>query len=267
MPSVISQYLTHLSASGFSKQTIELRKSQIARFEKAIGHEADSATLEEIENYIAHAGSAREYRRSLKSALAKYFAYIQALGVRSDNPVVLMGKIKPMPPRPHPASDIAYYAAKRDASPDELIMLRLAAEYGLRRGEVAQVHKRDIWKDLLGWTLTVHGKGERDREVPLTDEFARSILARIDEQGGGFLFPGAVDGHMSAAWIGKRISRLLPEGVTMHALRHRFATKIYTQSLDLFATQRLLGHASPATTQLYVATDAARLREVARAAL
>ncbi|MDD7687530.1 MAG: tyrosine-type recombinase/integrase [Actinomycetaceae bacterium] len=171
-----------------------------------------------------------------------------------------------MPPRPRPVSDIAYYGAKRDADAGELLMLRFAAEAGLRRGEVAQIHESDFIRDLLGFSLLVHGKGGKERHVPLEDSLAREALRTIREQGGGYLFPGNDNGHLSARWIGKRISRLLPDGVTMHALRHRFATKIYSGSHDILATQQLLGHASPATTQLYVGVDAARLRDVARAA-
>ena len=46
----------------------------------------------------------------------------------------------------------------------------------------------------------------------------------------------------------------------MHALRHRFATRAYELDHDVFAVQRLLGHARPETTQRYVATTEDRLR-------
>lgn len=80
------------------------------------------------------------------------------------------------------------------------------------------------------------------------------------------MFPGKVDGHVSAHTMGTLVSRLLPEGVTMHALRHRFATTTYHVDRDVFSVQKLLGHASPQTTQGYVAVNDSNLRRLVEAA-
>lgn len=138
-------------------------------------------------------------------------------------------------------------------------MIRLAAEAGLRRGEVAVVHSRDLLKDLAGKSLLVHGKGDKDRVVPLCESLGRELAVRMRKQP-GWLFPGNIGGHISPAWVGKRVGRLLPEGITMHSLRHYFATGTYRRSRDLLAVQQLLGHTSPAITQLYVQVDQDRLR-------
>lgn len=52
----------------------------------------------------------------------------------------------------------------------------------------------------------------------------------------------------------------MPEGWTLHTLRHRFATRAYSIDRDLLAVQTLLGHASPVTTRRYVAVGEDRLR-------
>ncbi len=170
-----------------------------------------------------------------------------------------MPAVREAPPAPRPAPEVAYRGALRDADPLERVMLRLAAEAGLRRGEVCRVHARDVVADLVGWSLVVHGKGGKDRTVPLSDGVADLVRAACDA-GGGWAFPGSDDGHLSAQWVGKRIGRLLPAGVTMHQLRHRFATRAYAVDQDMFAVQELLGHASPATTRRYVAVDRGALR-------
>ena len=59
----------------------------------------------------------------------------------------------------------------------------------------------------------------------------------------------------------RHISKLLPAGWGCHSLRHRYATKTYEQTHDLFLVARLLGHASVETTQIYVAMPDSRLRE------
>lgn len=144
-----------------------------------------------------------------------------------------------------------------------LLMLRLAAELGLRRGEIARVHADDLGADLFGATLRVRGKGARERVIPVSAGLAALIRLRARE---GWLFPGDDHGHLSPRWVGRLMGRVLPDGWTPHTLRHRFATRAYSASSDVVSVSRLLGHASVATTQRYVATDHERLRRVAAAA-
>ena len=145
-----------------------------------------------------------------------------------------------------------------DRTAEAKLMIRLAAECGMRRAEVAQVHSRDLVEDLTGWSVIVHGKGSRDRTVPLP-----SILAHeLRELPPGWAFPGDDSGHLSPRWVGKLVGRLLPEGYTMHSLRHRAATRWYGVNHDLLTVGDLLGHASPVTTRLYV-----RVPDEARRAL
>ena len=141
-------------------------------------------------------------------------------------------------------------------------MARLAGEAGLRRAEVAQAHRDDLIEDLTGWSLIVHGKGGKQRVVPLTD----SLATTIREHPAGWLFPGRDNGHLSAGHVGITISRLMPPGWSMHKLRHRYATRGFAGTGNLRAVQVALGHASVATTQRYVAVSSADLRAVSEAA-
>ena len=68
------------------------------------------------------------------------------------------------------------------------------------------------------------------------------------------------------AWIGKLATRVLPPPWTLHKLRHRFATVTHDATGDLIVVQQLLGHASLATTQTYVAVNRSRMRVAALAA-
>jgi len=147
------------------------------------------------------------------------------------------------------------------------MMVRLAAELGLRRAEVAQVHSRDVVEDLVGWSLLVHGKGGRERLVPMPDGLASAVRTYTSEQGGGWLFPGADEGHLSPRWVGRLVGRAMPEGWTMHKLRHRAAVRVHEASgRDLTVTQDFLGHASPVTTRVYLPRDDGRLRAAVSAA-
>lgn len=133
-------------------------------------------------------------------------------------------------------------------------MIELAARAGLRRGEIARVHSDDLVQNGRVWALCVHGKGGRERVVPVPADLAHQM-----RETGGWLFPGADQGHLSPHRVGDLVAAALPGGWTCHTLRHRFATRSYQASGDLLAVQRLLGHAKPETTQIYVQLDVSAL--------
>ncbi|OXN01125.1 integrase [Bifidobacterium vansinderenii] len=143
----------------------------------------------------------------------------------------------------------------------ETIMVRAAAEYGLRRGEIARLSSNDVIDDAGGRALIVHGKGGKTRTLPISDDFAALVLAHD-----GYVFPGRFGGHVEESYVGTRLSRLLPDGFGAHTLRHRFATRTYESTRDILMVSRALGHESVATTQRYVALPADMLRDMVETA-
>ncbi|MFT3873414.1 MAG: tyrosine-type recombinase/integrase [Nocardioides sp.] len=148
--------------------------------------------------------------------------------------------------------------------PRERRILRMAVELGMRRAEIAVGHSDDLVQDLTGWSIVAHGKGGKDRVLPLPESLAADLCALP----AGWMFPGQVDGHLSPRWVGKLATRLLPGEWTLHSLRHRFADRAWEASdHDVFAVQDLLGHASPVTTRRYVPqANRDRLRAIVVAA-
>ena len=171
--------------------------------------------------------------------------------------------VRESPAAARPCPEDVYRLAIAGADARTRLAIRLAGEAGLRRAEAAAVFPaRDLVRGIGGAELLVHGKGGRERVCPVLDNFARELSVAAE---GGWLFPGPL-GHLTAGTVGKLVSDALPEGWSMHSLRHRFATVCYAASGDIRAVQQLLGHVSVATTQRYVAVDAARLRAVAASA-
>jgi integrase len=184
-----------------------------------------------------------------------FYGWAQGTGRMEGNPAESLPSIRAMAPNPRPTPDFAYRRALLAGDQRAVLMLRLAADCGLRRGEVAQVHSRDLEQDLGGWSLVVHGKGGKIRVVPLPASLAEQLLALPQ----GYCFPGQDSGHLSPQWVGTVIGRLLG-GYGMHSLRHRFATLSYMSDHDVFTLQAVLGHSSSETTRRYVQVpaDAAR---------
>lgn len=245
----LREFRRWLRAQGHPEATISLYMQRLARLARAHASAVPWAlTLDDLIEWQSGQRWSNDTRRGYRTALRRFYSWGKETGRARKNPAKGLPVVRSVDPRPRPALDHEYQTALVRAEPREALALRLAAELGLRCGEVAQLHSRDLVGSLGGWVLTVHGKGGRIRYLPVPDPLANSIRAR----GAGHLFPGQIDGHLSSKHLGKLISRLLPPGVTMHALRHRFATRAYAVDRDTFAVQQLLGHASAATTQRYV---------------
>lgn len=254
----LTGWATAMHSARLRPQTVELRTYHVRRL--ALWSGAPSPWLLTIDDLLMWTGSQdwrRETARSVRSSLRRFWAWGVATGRVEANVADLLPVIAAEPPNPRPAAPPVVRAAISAADERVRVMLRLANELGMRRGEVALVRvPDDVVEDLGGWSLHVHGKGARDRLVPLPDDLARALLRAPR----GFLFPGACEGHLSARWVGRLVRDALGDGSTMHQLRHLFATEVFDETHNLRLVQEALGHASVATTQRYTRVRRSELR-------
>jgi len=256
----IDAWLVSLRAAGQPETTLRTRRQHVSQLARSGGHgDPFAVTGEDLLTWFGAHAWAAETRHAHRGSLRSFYAWAHHRSFVQIDPALELPKVRRTPPRARPLPDRHAAAALGVATDREALMIRLAGEHGLRRAEIAVVHTRDVTHDLLGYSLIVHGKGGRERQVPLADDVADAIL-----DAAGYAFPGKIDGHLSPWWVGKLVSRLLPAGWTTHTLRHRFATVSYAEDHDVFAVQDLMGHASPATTLRYVQLpDDAKRRLVA----
>ena len=160
-------------------------------------------------------------------------------------------------------NDIAWIA-RRDAA-----LLTLLYGAGLRISEALSLKRGDV---PLAPSLTILGKGAKERVVPMLDQVREAIAAYAE----AIPFTGAKDAPLFISRRGKPMSpreaqllmqRLrgalcLSERATPHAMRHSFATHLLANGGDLRAVQELLGHASLSTTQTYTEIDTRKLMDV-----
>lgn len=267
--SAIDGWLQWLITAGFSTETLRVRRGivrSVARRGQTDGpHQVTTDQL--VAMCAAHRWS-NDHRRNLRASLVAFFDWCVTAGVRDDNPARDLPRISESKPRPRPATDSIWHQLLDAAPPRERLMARLAGEAGLRRAEVARVHRNDLVEDITGWSLIVRGKGDKQRMVPVTDSLARAVRD-YHERGNdyhGWLFPGQVDGHISPGHTGVLVSRLMPDGWSIHKLRHRYASRGFAGTGNLRAVQEALGHASVATTQRYTAVVGRDVRAVTEAA-
>ena len=244
----IADYSTAQRVAGKAASTIKLRQEQLSLFARHTDVGPWEVQLVDLVDWLGCQEWSQERRRSVRTTLRGFYRWALGSDWLSHNPADGLAAVKATPPNPRPTPDLVYRRAKLAADPRARRMIRLAAECGLRRAEVAQVHSRDLERDLGGWSLVVHGKGRRIRLVTLP----LSIARELDALGPGYAFPGQHDGHLSPERVGRIIRDLLEDGYTMHGLRHRFATMAYALDRDTFTLQETLGHASSETTRRYV---------------
>jgi site-specific recombinase XerD len=246
----------------------------VRRFAAYLGRSPESATTEDLRNFQLHLvdqGSSPVTLNAIITGL-KFFCDITL-----DRPD-LMAKMQPVRvPRTLPVVLSREEVARLIAAAANLkhqTALSLAYGTGLRVGEVVALKVGDI--DSQRMTLRVEqGKGSKDRYAmlsPILLERLRVWWRVARAQGkmldGGWLFPGlnpveplstrqlsrAVHLAADAAHIDKR--------VTMHTLRHSFATHLLEQKVDIRVIQVLLGHKKLDTTAMYVQVATDILREV-----
>ncbi len=157
-----------------------------------------------------------------------------------------------------------------------LAILELFYSTGMRLSELAGINRIDI--DLLSQQVKVRGKGRKERIIPVGDHAVlalRNYEAKRDELisalGGKVdrvaFFLGRTGRRIGVRAVQSAVSAFLAQideeaGLSVHSLRHTFATHLLDAGADLRAVQELLGHASISTTQIYTHTSVERIKAV-----
>jgi integrase/recombinase XerC len=240
----------------------------------------DHVTPADIRAFITDRRADGLGARGVQRALAAIRSFYRWLARENilDNPApraVRTPRIKRGLPRPLSETDTARaleeagehnveWLAARDVA-----LLTLLYGAGLRISEGLSLKRGDV---PLGRTLSILGKGRKERSVPILPAVADAIA----DYSAKIPFTGAKETPLFLSRRGKPMSpreaqalmqklrgRLgLSEKATPHALRHSFATHLLANGGDLRSVQELLGHASLSTTQTYTQVETSKLMEI-----
>jgi integrase/recombinase XerD len=154
-------------------------------------------------------------------------------------------------------------------------ILELLYATGVRASEVASLKISDLNLD-VGYLRCI-GKGSRERVIPLgrvaaaaTLEYLKDMRPKLAKSfSGDFLLLSRTGRPMGRIEIWRLIKRYaaragMPKNLTVHTLRHCFATHLLAGGADLRSVQEMLGHVDISTTQIYTHVDQERLREIHR---
>lgn len=156
--------------------------------------------------------------------------------------------------------------AKKHATWRDFVMVATALYAGLRASETCNLKVEDV--DLASPTLAVvHGKGDKDRNVPIGVKLLTILGEWIGDRKSGWLFPGPKGrSQVSSRTFRHRLAQLakkasLERRVHPHLLRHTFATSLLRTGADLREVQELLGHANLQTTATYLHVEVGRMKK------
>lgn len=234
------------------------------------GYDLVVAFRDHLAETLAPASAGRAF-----STVRSYHRWLVQLGEASSNPFeAIKGprRTKNETPKVPSNDDVeALVAAARERPLWSAVVALLLN--GLRAMEVGRLRKADIsWfegKGRSGYFMRVLGKGDKERLMPLTTESLNALndfWRSTDRESEYAVFDayGAPLSNKAVAHIVDDAARKAKiEGMHPHALRHHYATRLYNAGVNILAVRDLLGHASVATTQVYVTLDMSDLFEAA----
>jgi site-specific recombinase XerD len=236
-----------------------------------------------LRRYLAYLSTRRYARTTISrkaAALRGYFAWLARRGDIATDPAARLrapsgsARLPRVLDRGELSSLLDERRAAHAAVPEEVrlrddAVLELLYGSGLRVSELCGLDLGDL--DLRSRTVTVVGKGDRQRRVPMHERCAEALEQWIAEGRGAMADAGSPPAALFLNRRGRRIGprdvrRLLdrraPSPTHPHALRHSFATHLLDGGADLRVVQELLGHASMQTTQVYTHVSKERLLSV-----
>lgn len=276
---LIEEYLSHLSLERrLSTHTVDAYRGDLvglATFLARRGSALDRATHGELRRWLAQLSTLGYERSSVARKAASVrglFRYAHRRRLVPSNPATLLSSPKvakrlPTVLKSREAAELVESPLGDDpwAIRDRAV-LELLYSSGLRVAELCSLDVDDL--DLERGRVRVHGKGGREREVPVGEAALEALWAHLaaprESSGGPAVFlnrRGKRLGTRDARAIVERYRGqvLVGRRVSPHTLRHSFATHLMEGGADIRSVQELLGHASLENTQRYTHVSRGRL--------
>jgi integrase/recombinase XerD len=252
------RFLDDLRLRNYSPRTIQAYVAGVARLANHFGRAPDQLGPEELRTCQLQLISAGvSWSLFNQTVCAWKLFYGQTLGRPDVVPFVRFAKRpKTLPVVLAPEEVVQLFAAAHPGV--ERVLLQTDYALGLRVSELIRLQVTDL--DSRRMVVHVHaGKGRKDRLVPLSPKLLAELRAYWQAYRPAlWLFPGKKPNTpCSAARVQRLIRRVvrragLTKAVTVHTLRHSYATHQLEAGLDLLTLQRVLGHQSLKTTAEYV---------------
>lgn len=257
----ITQFLSSLSARGASPETLRGYRTDLLSL---LNHKPSDPAMS-LEDLTAEWLTTNSSSWSPRT-MARRLSSVRSWAKWSGHPDFLPGYRLPTPPvaEPHPLPEgavgvLAMMRTTRNSRHKALIAL--TGMLGLRVGEAVSVRPEDF--EIVGddVTLTVRGKGKKQRIIPVS----ASAWLYIEQAHRTAIEKGTTVVRLSQPGARQAITRHgaragLARHVKSHDMRATALTEAYQRTKDLRAVQEIAGHANPATTTIYTGVSMAAKR-------
>ena len=259
--------IDELRRRNYSPRTIVTYVAAVARTARHFNRPPDQLTSEQLRDFQLHLiAQSTSWCLFNQIACALRFLYRHVLDRPDFVPFVVFGKKPRSLPVVLSPDDVRRLLNAVPPGRNRL-MVRIAYGCGLRVSELTHLRVADIdsQRNVL-WVR--HGKGNKDRGVPLPAELLGELRAYWREhRPPDWLFPGPSGrpihvGNLQRAILQARRVAGLRRAATMHTLRHCYATHLLEAGTDLPTLQRLLGHSHLSTTLRYLHLRSERLAHI-----
>ncbi len=276
LAAAVSDYVERLDLErGLSPHTVAAYRRDLSQFVEFCDRlgiaELESVDRRVVRRFLAHLDSRRYARRSVArkaSAVRSFFRDAERRGLVAGDPAATVAHPKrPRTlPKAIPAGALGRALDAVDGSDPVSVrdraILELLYGTGLRVSEAASLRVDDV----RGSFLTVTGKGDKQRAVPIgrplheaVARYLRTARPRlVTDRSGDALWLGVRGGALGTRGLRRVVAARL--GTFPHALRHSFATHLLEGGADLRSVQDLLGHTDLGTTQIYTAVSRDHLK-------
>ncbi len=264
-----ARMLEDLRVRNYSPKTQRIYVAKVAAFAAHFGRSPAGLGKEEIRTYLLHLRDERKVSWSTfnQTVAALRFLYRWTLGREEVLPHIPYPRGERRLPTVLSVAEVRRFLDSIE-NVKHRAALTTAYAAGLRVSEVVGLRVCDMDSE----RMVIHvrqGKGRKDRTVMLSTQLLELLRAYVRAvRPGEWLFPGAVPARpltvrslQHACAKAARASHL-QKPVTVHILRHSFATHLLEAGTDLRAIQTLLGHGSVRTTQRYTHVSTLRLRRI-----
>lgn len=266
----VQQFLSAKKLEGLSPLTLSGYEIELRIFAQAVQKPVEDITTNDIRAFLSQFPHLKLSSLSRKlSVLKSFFGWLTAEEIIPRDPTRKIKPPKTEKPLPK-ALTIEELEMLREAcrTPRERAMVEVFYATGCRLGEIHRMNRQDI--DWTGMSAKVVGKGNKEREVFFSFKamyhLKKYLASRKDNEPALFVTERRPYRRLSRRGIQHEISLIarragLTKRVHPHTLRHTMATLTLNNGADITAVQSLLGHANPATTQVYAQITDQRRRE------
>ena len=293
----VGEYLRHLAKErDVSPNTVTAYERDLHEFVGFLGgyYGTEGWSWEGVDRlamrgFLAHLSRRGVGKRTMArtlSAVRSFYRWMHRNEMVESNPARAVGAPKQNKHLPgyldRAQIDLLFQLAEARAMDGEFVdvrnlaILELFYSTGMRLSELQGVSRGDL--DLVSQQVKVRGKGRKERIVPVGNQATLALrnyeakrddlLRRVGSAGERSAYFLARSGkRIGVRMVQKLVSEFLEQidedaGLSVHSLRHTFATHLLDAGADLRAVQELLGHASISTTQIYTHTSVERLKQV-----